>query len=120
MQGNIYASIFCPIRELDRFADKEFVIAVIYLDWRKPGQIGVEQIDAGIVPRHTSAAEPRLAKPFQQGLERSLSFPALLSIVPLFSSKSYHGATDRMAAGISARLLRSAKAKLTAKFPPID
>ena len=76
-QANIYASIFCPIRELDRFADKHLMIAVIYLDWRKPGQIGVEQIDPGIVPSHPCAAEPRLAKPFQHGPREKLVVPGI-------------------------------------------
>src|SRR5215467_4901581 len=54
------------------------------------------------------------------GLDRSLSFLALLLVVSFFSSMSYQPETDRMAAGIATPLLRNSLARLTARLPPID
>src|SRR5262249_32415623 len=65
MQAEIDAGIFRALRELDGFADQRLIGAVVDLERWKAGQISVEHIDPGIVPGHTCAAEPRLAKPFQ-------------------------------------------------------
>jgi hypothetical protein len=66
MQADIDAGVFRSLRELDGFADQQFVGAVVHHDRGKAGQISVEQIDPGIIHGHARPADPRLSKYFQQ------------------------------------------------------
>src|SRR5882762_149998 len=73
-----------------RFAGRHLMFAVEDHDRWQAGQIGVEHIDPGIIPRHTCSADPRLSKPFhrlpgEKHVGCGVAFPRLvrhLRVVP--------------------------------------